>query len=488
MKEPADVLPPPARKVPRVEPNKWQRILTELAGWMAGKQQQQPLYEYPLKLPVLPPNVRTMAMDDASYTDTTQAMFSYATSNGCGVGFPGYPYLVQLLQRSEYYEPPAVIAGELTRKFVKIVAQQDAAAGTKKRIEELQKAFEDFKVKALWRQLAWVAGGQGRAQLLIDIARQETIRDSPLPIAPETIRKGSLKGLRVVEPMWTSPQFYNSTDPGADDFYKPVKWYMIGQMVHRDRLLTVVPKPVPDLLKPAYNFGGLSLTQLIEPSVRNWLETRHSVNRLINNFSTIKWRTNMEGILQGGLGGQLIKRVQAFINMRDNQGVVLLDKEDEELESDNVPLSGLHELQAQAQEHMAMSTHIPLVKLTGITPAGLNASSDGEIRVFYDWILSEAMAHYNDPLLSVMRILQLHLWGSIDESITLQWQPLFELDDLQKAQKRKADADTDVQLSTGCGAIDADEVRARLIADPDSGYNNLEGEAPGLPELDEPED
>jgi hypothetical protein len=50
------------------------------------------------------------------------------------------------------------------------------------------------------------------------------------------------------------------------------------------------------------------------------------------------------------------------------------------------PRWALSMLQAQAQEQMAAVSSIPLVKLLGIAPTGLNASSDGEIRVFYDYI------------------------------------------------------------------------------------------------------
>ena len=37
---------------------------------------------------------------------------------------------------------------------------------------------------------------------------------------------------------------------------------------------------------------------------------------------------------------------------------------------------------------MAAISRIPLVKLLGIQPAGLNASSEGELIAFEDWIAS----------------------------------------------------------------------------------------------------
>ena len=36
----------------------------------------------------------------------------------------------------------------------------------------------------------------------------------------------------------------------------------MGRQVHTSRILTFIGRPVPDLLKPAYSFGGLSLVQL----------------------------------------------------------------------------------------------------------------------------------------------------------------------------------------------------------------------------------
>jgi Protein of unknown function (DUF1073) len=52
-------------------------------------------------------------------------------------------------------------------------------------------------------------------------------------------------------------------------------------------------------------------------------------------------------------------------------------------------LQDLDWLLAQSQEQISSVSRIPLVKWTGISPSGLNASSEGEIRVYYDLIHSE---------------------------------------------------------------------------------------------------
>jgi hypothetical protein len=83
-----------------------------------------------------------------------------------------------------------------------------------------------------------------------------------------------------------------------------------------------------------------------------------------------------------------------FNMLRDNQGTFVVNKNTEDFKNVSASLAGLHELQAQAQEHMASVSRIPLVKFTGIQPAGLNASSEGEIEVYDDTI-----AAYQKPVL-----------------------------------------------------------------------------------------
>jgi hypothetical protein len=54
---------------------------------------------------------------------------------------------------------------------------------------------------------------------------------------------------------------YNAINPLKGDWYNPQTWYVMGQEIHGSRLPTFIGHPVPDMLKPAYSFGGLSLSR-----------------------------------------------------------------------------------------------------------------------------------------------------------------------------------------------------------------------------------
>jgi phage-related protein (TIGR01555 family) len=154
---------------------------------------------------------------------------------------------------------------------------------------------------------------------------------------------------------------------------------------------------------------------------------------------------------------------------------MLIDKDHEDFFQFNTPLSGVDALQAQSQEQMSSVSNIPLVKLLGTQPAGLNATSEGEIQVYYDYLAAMQETLFRAPLEKIIDIIQLDLFGEIDPDIVFEFESLYGMTDVEKATVRKSDADRDAVL-VSIGAVSPDEVRQRVASDPESGYDMLEGE------------
>jgi hypothetical protein len=430
-----------------------------------------------------------LAMDSGPY-----AYVNGLDGFGCNNGFPGYPYLAELAQMAEYRKMVSTLAEEMTRKWIELDVSGDENKTEK--VKQLESAIRRYKLRDRFRKAIEHDGYFGRGQLYVDVktpggalaADDDKELQQPLFLSDKKVTKGSLLGFRAVEAMWTYPNQYNATTPLKPEFYRPSSWFVMGQQVHTSRMLMFISRPVPDMLKAAYSFGGLSMSQLAEPYVQHWIRTRDSVSDIVHSFSVSGLATNLEATLAGDAGTQMINRAQLFNKLRDNRGLMLLDKESEEFFQFNTPLSGLDALQAQAQEQMAAVSNIPLVKLLGITPAGLNANSDGEIRVFYDYVHSQQEVH-REPLKRAIDLIQLSEFGEIDPDIDFRFVPLYQLSETELAAARKSDADTDTAYVTA-GAISADEVRARLAADPDSPYHGLDltGDLIDDPEGDDDEE
>ena len=152
---------------------------------------------------------------------------------------------------------------------------------------------------------------------------------------------------------------------------------------------------------------------------------------------------------------------------------MLTDKDKEEFFQFNTPLSGLDALQRQAQEQMAAPSHTPMVKLLGITPNGLNANSDGEIRVYYDYISSLQNAHLLPQINVIIKLIQLNLFGEVDEGIYFEFTPLYQLDEKEIAEVNSTNAETTERLFN-IGAIDGEEVRQSLSTDESSKFSFID--------------
>jgi hypothetical protein len=440
---------------------------------------------------VVPQGGQTMAMDAAVVNSSdwavTQLMSAYYAD---GQVFLGYPVLAELAQRGEYRRIAETIATEMTREWIDLKSSSDEDKSDT--INAMHDEIKRLGVQDTFRRLAEQDGFFGRAHLYIDLGVTDIPDELKTPIghgrdliSQAKVRRGGLRGLRVVEAVWTYPIDYNASDPLRPDWYKPQSWFVMGKMIHATRLLTLVGREVPDLLKPAYMFGGVPLTQMAKSYVERFLQTRDSVADLIRSFSTSGVLTDLTAMLNRGGQATVENRADLYNFFRDNRGLMILNKETEEFFNVSVPLGGLDALQAQSLEQICSISGLPLIKYTGLTPSGLNASSEGEIRSFYDWIAAYQELLFREPLTRVLDFIQLSIFGAVDPDITFDFKSLWQLDEAGKASVQQTMADIHEKYEQ-MGAVSNEEIRKILATDPDSPYAALSLDPEELPQQDIP--
>lgn len=435
----------------------------------------------PWTVPELPPFAPAEARTAMLAMDSSQAGSSFNISGiyawaltgafSEGLAWLGNPYLAELSQRPEYRRVSEIYAQEATRKWIKFNGDAD-------KIDTIEKAITTFGVRDKIKRVVELDGFFGRGQIFIDLGDDVGAPELAKPLVVKAkVGKGKIKNFKVVEPFWSYPGPYEATNPLHPDFYVPRIWYVMASQVHASRLLTVVGREMPDMLKPAYAFGGLSLSQAIKPYVDNFIRTRQSVSDLIHSFSTMVFATDMSQAITGGKGEGLRTRLELFNRTRDNRGVFAINKENEELTNVSTPLGTLDDLQAQSQEQIASIAGIPLVVLLGVTPSGLNASSDGEIKTFYATIKSYQEKTLRSPMQTIIELIQINEFGKIDEEITWEFVDLWEMSATDKATIRKTDAEID-QIYGDLGVVSNEEIRERVTDDEESPYfgMDLEGD------------
>lgn len=474
-----------------------------------------------------PPNVGpaaskgkvTLAQDSDLGASNEWAASAFASAFAEGQAFLGYPLLAELAQRPEYRRAVEIIALHMTRRWIKFQAvgeaTEDAEPSAKKKkpgadaakkpkkkkgadkakadkIKKIEAFLEKINAQAAFRRIAEQDGFFGRAHLFLDFGDIEEKNElklnwgdgSDAASAAKCSQSTPLLALRTVEAVWCYPTNYDASNPLSPSWYRPQVWYAMGTQLHATRLLPFIGREVSDLLKPAYSFGGLALTQMMRPYVDNWLRTRQSVADIISAFSVFVLKTKLAEALNANQGDDLYTRVDLFNLIRDNRGLMVVDKDDEDFENVAVPLGTLDVLQAQTQEHMSSVTGIPLVEFLGIQPAGLNASSEGELKVFREWIHASQERFFRPQLTTIIGFAQLSLFGKVDPDIKFEFVQLEDLSAKEIAEVEKIRAEIDAQL-VEAAILDREEARQRLADDEDSPYYGIDVEdLPDLPEID----
>lgn len=425
----------------------------------------------PYPMPKLPagviPEGHEMAMDGfctaSNYTDLDAQYYS---------SFLNYNALMQLAQSSEYRLVAETFAQEMTREWGEVKGADE------EKIKKIEQELKRLNVRAKLRKAIEIDFLFGGAQIYIDIEGQENNTDLPLLVNEKGVKKGSFRGLVVREPIWSTPSEYNAHDPLLDTFFKPSKWFVLGKVVDQSRLMTLVMRPVNDILKPMYNFYGVSMTQLMLPAVQRFQSVSDATAKVVTMFSLTGVKTDMSALLASDEGGasEVVNRIKALSMMRDNTGVVALDKDSEEIFQINTPLSGLDVILDKFVQMLAYPSKIPVLKLFGTPTGGLGNTADGEIRVFYDGISAQQEAFALPIMKTTLDLIQLSLFGVIDPEIEFKFNPLYQLDDNERADVNLKKAQI-AQIYIQEGVIDNDEARQNLTEDDESGYQ-LTGNAP----------
>jgi uncharacterized protein len=432
-----------------------------------------------------------LAMDQDASEISTWASGTWASGWFDGPLFMGYPALSLLAALPEYRRMAEVLATECTREWIRLTAADSNDQAKLDKITALNEDMKRMDVRGAFRRLIELDCFFGRSHLYLDTGADPDDRAeletsigngrNPVTLAKFSGQTGFLRGVKPIEPVWCYPAYYNANNPLKDNWYNPQLWYCQAQSVHVTRLLRFVGREVPDLLKPAYMFGGVSLSQLMKPYVDRWVTTVVAVVDILVSFSTSGIKTNLEALIKPTGGSpDLFTRVELFNNLRSNRGAMLLDKETEEFFQFNTPLSELEALMSKMQEFLCSMSGEPVVKLLGIQPAGLNASSDGEITSWLDWCEAYREKFCAPHLTTIVDFTQLSLFGEIDPDISWTWENLRSLDPKEETQRRKVQAEMDATY-IDAGVFDPMEVRQGLLADPESPYFGLEELTPEDP-------
>ena len=285
--------------------------------------------------------------------------------------------------------------------------------------------------KSLLQGLNWGRLYGGAAGLIM-LEGQEDILDQPLDL--DTIMPGDFKGLLVVDrwagvypqlelvddisdPEFGLPRYYEFTDYAGNNTYT----------VHHSRIIRFVGLDLPEWEKQAETYWGSSVIEPVFDEIKKRDNTSANIAGLI-------FLANLRILKMADLGELLAgtnqKSQQDFYStitaqnwLQSNFGMYVMSKEDE-FQSVNTSFAGLNDIYESFMLDLSGATQIPVTKLFGRAPAGMNATGESDSRNYNNYVEQEQEAHLRPAIEKLMPVLCLSVYGEIPDDIDFVFNPI----------------------------------------------------------------
>lgn len=422
------------------------------------------------------------AMDANNFQNSTKALFSLgqvgmpeAQALWYGSqGFIGYQMCALLAQNWLVNKACLIPARDAVRKGFELTVN-DGSEVSPEVLDALTKSAKRHKLNHQLIEFVKMGRTFG-IRIAIFVVDSEDPDYYVKPFNLDGVTPGSYRGISQVDPYWCVPELTatNASNPASIGFYDPAYWIINGVRYHKSHLVIMRGPEVADILKPSYLYGGMSVPQMIFERVYCAERTANEAPQLALTKRAMIFYTDTAKALANREVFE--NRLSVWAYFRDNFGVKVADKEADLIEQKDTSLSDLDSVIMTQYQIVAAAANMPATKLLGTTPKGFNSSGDYETESYHEEL--ETIQTDMEPLVDrhiacVIRSEICPRFGIKPFGVDCTWNPLNTLTATEQAALNKTKAETDKILAVDIGAIDGQDVRARVAADEQSGHNGL---------------
>ncbi|MHC3068743.1 DUF1073 domain-containing protein [Klebsiella pneumoniae] len=333
------------------------------------------------------------------------------------------------------------VAEDMTRAGVNIKGSDDPEA-----IQQIQSKLTRLGVwHSLLETIKW-GRLYGGAIALIVIDGQ----DPATPLNVDTVGKDQFRGLKVFDRWQLRPSLQNMVlegmDYGLPEFYDVISNIATGQVsnlrIHHSRVIRQIGIQLPAMQAMTEEWWGESVIERMYDRLVSFDAATSGAANLIQkaHLRTVQIDKLREVLAAGGKAEEnLLSMFHHMRMLQTNEGLTLLDKEDQ-FQAHSYTFSGLSDMILQFGQQIAGATGIPLVRLFGQSPAGLNSTGESDLRMYYDNVAAQQESRLRDGMMKVLRVMHKSLFGVLPpDNFDFDFVPLW-----QTSTKEKADIATSI--------------------------------------------
>ncbi len=289
-------------------------------------------------------------------------------------------------------------------------------------------------------------------------------QDPSTPLRIETIGKGQFKGLAIFDRWQTEPSLTELVTDFGPYFGLP-KYYkinndsfaMMNLKVHYTRCFRFEGLKLPHWQRIQENLWGLSVLERLYDRLIAFDSATNGMAQTIHKSSLRIYK--MFGLNEAMAAGQeaeqiIYRKVEMMRRLQSSEGVTMLDANDDFIPHTVNVTSGIVEGLMQIGQQISGSLQIPLVRLFGQSPAGLNSTGESDLRTYYDNIKNQQKRHMQIPIQTIIQAICASDGIKLDlETFGFSFNPLWHMSESEKTDINEKDTNT-VLAVLGAGAID----------------------------------
>ena len=270
-------------------------------------------------------------------------------------------------------------------------------------------------------------------------------QDPRTPLRIDTIMPGQFKGIAVFDRWMVQPTLEDlvtdfGPNLGLPAYYRvlPNAPCMRDKVIHHSRIiLRQEGISLPYQQRLIENLWGLSVIERLYDRLVAFDSATTGTAQLVykSYLRTLKVQGLREVVAQGGtaLAG-LTQYVQMMAKYQGIEGVTMIDAEDEYSSEHHGAFSGLADTLVQFGQQISGALQIPLVRLFGQSPAGLNATGESDIRTYYDHIKQQQVKTMLVGVTKLYKCLAAGKGIALPENFRISFKSLWEMSNTEKAE------------------------------------------------------
>lgn len=306
----------------------------------------------------------------------------------------------------------------------------------------IERAEEHFQIHdKINSALKW-ARLYGGSRIVIGIKGQ----DLSMPLDLETIKQGSLQFLHVLDRHRLVPdpilcRDMDSPNFGKPDFYRPAE---SSVRIHHSRVLCFDGAELP-------YFQWQSNGYWHDSELQHVMETIKDHDHTTGCIATMMFEANVDVVISENLhqtiaqkdGEELVrKRYRLAALMKSVNRMLLLDGK-ETYEKRTTSFANLPEVVNSFRVAVCGAADIPMTRLFGQSPGGMNSTGDGDIRNYYDMIAAKQKSDLRPPLFYLYQIIARSALGLMPDDFLLKFRQLWQVSATEQADITLKNAQAD---------------------------------------------